>query len=50
MNPEQKIIILTGYSAMAIPSEMQQDPNTCFLQKPFEFTALTEKIESLFRQ
>lgn len=46
-NPNQKILILTGYSSQSLPAEMLRDENTRFLQKPFELRALTEKLQEL---
>ncbi len=46
--PDQRFLILTGFSSQSLPPQMLQDTHTRFLQKPFELRALTEKLQELF--
>lgn len=48
VRPDQRFIILTGYSSQALGQEMLDHSHTRFLQKPFELRSLTERLEELF--
>ncbi len=49
IQPDIKILFMSGYTDTAIVHHGALDPNTPFIQKPYSFRDLTSKIESLLR-
>ena len=47
LEPEVRVLLISGYSETGCVERMLQDGCKGFLQKPFSITELTEKIETM---
>ena len=47
INPDLPIVICSGYSEMEVRSRLRDEIVNGFLQKPFDFRALTSKVSEL---
>ena len=50
MHPRIRVIFMSGYADHAALQEVQRQPNTLFLQKPFRLTVLAAKIRDVLEK
>jgi CheY-like chemotaxis protein len=48
--PDVPILFSSGYSANAVPPDLARQPNTGFLQKPYQASVLIGKVQELIGQ